>query len=372
VTVKYGDEKVICCHLQKGSIPAALQKVGAAVKAGQVIGLVGNTGNSSEPHTHIEAELNTSSSPLRPLPFHDSYALTESAFHPPDPAGAWSKLSGRGLSKEKVAVWPGPTPPAWYPPGWGEVTQFGVPQASYQTIFNRATSSGYRPVWFDGYEVNGQTFFNVIFHPLSDVPWLARHGMSATEYQTQFETATKNGFRLTNLTSYVSGGSVTYAAIFDKSSGPAWRAYHGISAQDHQKRFDELTKDGYVPVNVSITAAGNTLQFAAFYAQYDVGGFVHLGALTSDDYQKAWETNAAAGRQLAYLSAYQQSGGMRFSAIFQQKTPGTGGIVGRHNLTGTQLQTEYDKQLAANLLTRVLVGYEVNGIALFAAAWRKA
>ena len=127
-----------------------------------------------------------------------------------------------------------------------------------------------------------------------------------------------------------------------------------------------------MPVNVSITAAGGTLRFAAFYVQHDVGGFVHLGELTSADYQNAWETNAAVGRQLAYLSAYQKGGGMRFSAIFQQKTPGSGSTVGRHNLTGPQLQAEYDEELAAGRLTRVLVGYEVNGTAMFAAAWRKA
>ena len=342
------------------------------MKAGQVIGLVGNTGNATEPHTHIEAELNAPSSPLRPLPFHDAYAVSGNAFHPPDPHGPWSKLDGRGLSKEKVVVWPGPTAPAWYPPGWGEVTQFGVPEASYQTIFNRATSSGYRPVWFDGYEVKGHTFFNVIFRPPASVAWLARHGMSAAEYQTQFDTATKDGYRLTNLTTYVSGGSVTYAAIFDKSAGPAWRAYHGVNTPEHQKHFDEWTKAGYVPVNISITAVGGTPQFAAFYVQHDVGGFVHLGGLTAEEYQKAWDTNASAGRPLAYLGAYQQGGGMRFSAIFEQKPPGSGGTAGRHNLTGAQLQIEYDKQLGANLLTRVLVGYEVNGAALFAAAWRRA
>ena len=84
---------------------------------------------------------------------------------------------------------------------------------------------------------------------------------------------------------------------------------------------------GYVPVNVSITAVGGNLQIAAFYVQQDVGTFVHLGGLTSDEYQKAWDSNWAANRQLAYLSAYQQGGGMRFSAIFQQKLPGTGGTA---------------------------------------------
>src|SRR5207248_1162964 len=163
--------------------------------------------------------------------------------------------------------------------------------SSYQTIFDRAKSSGYRPVWLDGYEVQGKTYFNVTFHPQANVVWLARHGMSAAEYQAQFDSATKDGHRLTNLASYVSGDSVT---------------------------------------------------------------------------------NAAVGRQLAYLSAYQKGGGMRFSAIFQQKTPGSGSTVGRHNLTGPQLQAEYDEELAAGRLTRVLVGYEVNGTAMFAAAWRKA
>jgi hypothetical protein len=372
VTVLYGEEKVIYCHMQKGSIPAALKNAGAPVKAGQVLGLVGNTGNASAPHTHIEVELNASGSPLRPFPFHDVYIVSDNTIHPPDPAGPWTKLSGQGLSKEKVAVWPGPHAPAWYPPGWGEVSHFGVPEASYQTIFNRATSSGYRPVWLDGYEVKGKTFFNVIFHPQTNVAWLARHGLSAAEYQAQFDSATKDGFRLTNLTSYIHNGSVTYAAIFDKVGGPAWRAYHGIGKDEHQKRFDDWTKSGFVPVNVSITAAGGSLQIAAFYVQQDVGSFVHLGGLTSDEYQHAWDTNWAAKRQLAYLSAYQQGGGMRFSAIFQEKLPGTGGTVGRHNLTGPQLQAEYDAELAANRLTRVLVGYEVNGSAMFAAAWRKA
>jgi len=147
--------------------------------------------------------------------------------------------------------------------------------------------------------------------------------------------------------------------------------YHGINTQEHQQRFDEWTKAGYVPVNVSITVAGGTARFAAFYLQHDVGGFVHLGGLTPDEYQAAWDTNAAAGRQLAYLSAYQQSGGARFSAIFQQKTPGSGSTSGKHNLTGPQLQADYDRELAAGRLTRVLVGYEVNGTAMFAAAWRK-
>lgn len=371
VIVQHGDERITYCHMQKGSIPAALKAPGATVKAGDVLGLVGNTGNASEPHTHIEVEGAASTLPLRPFPFHDAYALEETAFHPPNPQGAWSKLTGRGLPHDKVAVWPAPTPPAWYPPGWGEVAQFGVPLASYQSVFDHAHSSGYRPVFVDGYEIGGHTFINVIFRPPTGDAWAARHGMTAFEYQEEFNARTKEGYRLTNLASYVSDGNVRYAAIFDKIGGPAWQAYHGLNMHDHQARFDQLTKEGYRPVNVSVTAAGGTALYAAFYEKRDVGSFVHLAGLTAAEYQQAWNDNTAAGRHAAYLGAYNTSGGPRFSAIFEQSSAGSGGVAGKHGLTGAQLQSEYDSHLGAGYLTRAIVGYEDGGSARFAALWRK-
>ena len=57
-------------HLQPGSIRV---KVGDKVKTGQVLGLVGNTGNSSEPHLHFQ--LMNANSPLgsEGLPYTLSY-----------------------------------------------------------------------------------------------------------------------------------------------------------------------------------------------------------------------------------------------------------------------------------------------------------
>lgn len=38
-----------------------------------------------------------------------------------------------------------------------------IRKADYQVEFNDIHAAGYRPVWIDGYDVNGSTFFNVIF-----------------------------------------------------------------------------------------------------------------------------------------------------------------------------------------------------------------
>jgi hypothetical protein len=96
----------------------------------------------------------------------------------------------------------------------------------------------------------------------------------------------------------------------------------------------------------------------------DTGSLVLESFLTPAAYQQAWNDNNAAGRQLAYLVAYNHSDGPRFSAIFQQKVAGTGGTVGHHGLTAAQMQTNYDQNLAVGLLTRVIAGYDQNGQAL--------
>ncbi len=58
VSIEHGPgEFAHYCHLQRGSVRV---KAGDGVKAGQVLGLAGNSGNSSEPHLHFHVQ----SSPL--------------------------------------------------------------------------------------------------------------------------------------------------------------------------------------------------------------------------------------------------------------------------------------------------------------------
>lgn len=53
VTLDTGTETVVLAHLRPGSVAVA---VGDRVRAGQLLGRVGNSGNSSEPHLHLHAE----------------------------------------------------------------------------------------------------------------------------------------------------------------------------------------------------------------------------------------------------------------------------------------------------------------------------
>jgi murein DD-endopeptidase MepM/ murein hydrolase activator NlpD len=370
--IKHGDVVVLYAHMQPGSLNPALAHVGATVKAGDQLGLAGNSGNSTNPHTHIHAQKTSSSGPLRMLEFRDMWVVPASKINPPDPAGPWVLVKDQGVPKDPVCIWTAASKPAWYPPGWGEIAYFGIQVADYQTLFDHVTSSGYRPVWFAGFQAGGKALVNVIFRPVDSVSWSARHGLSADQYQQEFDAQRKAGRRLLNVNNYIENGNILYAGIWVDTPTPGLQAYHGKSATEHQTLFDQFFKQGFMPINVSVVSQGGNRTYAAFYEKVDTGSLILKSFLTPAEYQQEWNDNNAAGRQLAYLVTYNHSDGPRFSAIFQQKVAGTGGTVGHHGLTAAQMQTNYDQNLGAGLLTRVIAGYEQNGQASYAAAWRKA
>lgn len=53
--------KILLAHMMKGSVQV---QAGDTVKAGQMIGKVGNSGNTTEPHLHIHAEINGQGVPI--------------------------------------------------------------------------------------------------------------------------------------------------------------------------------------------------------------------------------------------------------------------------------------------------------------------
>jgi len=370
--LQHGDQVVLYAHMQQGSLNQSLLASGAKVTRGQFLGLAGNAGNSTNPHTHIHAIKGSApeSGPLRPFPFRDTWMLASASLHPPDPSGPWTKATDQGLPAAPSLIWPAPTKPAWYPPGWAEITRSGIADASFQTEFTRVTDSGYRMVWVDGFQVNGQTFFNMIFRPVDGTVWQAEVGLSAAQFQTEFDKWNGAGYRLLHVEVYLRGTSVLYAGIWVKSPGLLWAAYHGRSAADHQNQFNTLTKAGYVPVVVSAVETSGGLVYAALYEQRDAGGFILSGALTFADYQTQTDANIKAGRNPASLNAISNGGSPLMLGLWEQKASSS--YVARHNQTAAQYQAEYTLRLQQGYLTRALSGCDNGGgTALYAAIWSK-
>jgi hypothetical protein len=121
-------------------MPAGLLKKGTPVSEGQLLGRVGNSGNTTNPHTHI-ASVHTSDPAvpkLRPLPFRDASVLERGKLSPPGAEGPWFQLQGHGISKDKVCIWPASTSPG-----------FPVPTVGISTQGDWTSSSFIRPGFLD-------------------------------------------------------------------------------------------------------------------------------------------------------------------------------------------------------------------------------
>lgn len=351
-------------HMRKGSSSgkAGLRK-DQFVKAGTYLGDEGDVGCAGGEHLHFEVGVPKASGGIAEvggfLTDNDGSkrnripricAIEDGRF-----------VTGRSYTARDV--------PGAVQPGSREYARHGVPARDYQCVFDQAAAAGYAPVWIDGFSADGEARYNVVFRPAGNVAWRAMHGLGATQYQQRFDDYVGQGFRPVHVESYRAGENVRYAAIFRKDGGPQTRAYHGLTAQQHQQRFDEWTAAGFRPRNIAVTASGGEPRYTALYEKADYGSWQAKSRLTSEQYQQAFAENDAQGRGPIYLNAYGLDGRIYFSAIFAAK-PG-GALKARHGLNAQQYQGDWQAATGAGFLTRAVTGYDVGGSARYAAIWRK-
>lgn len=250
-----------------------------------------------------------------------------------------------------------------------EYCRWNVSMADYQSVFDEATTTGYRLEWIDGFGHDGTVRFNVVFRPDDGEAWVSHHRMTAESYQKRFDQYADEGYSLVHVDSYGSRGRVRYAAIWRKT-GEAFSAYHGLSAAEHQQRFESLVSDGWHPTVISVVSGKKGTRFTARYTRRSLGRFVARSSLTPAAYQTAFEKNADAGRHLVYLNSYVHRGGPRFTAIWAEKPP-VSGFRAKHGLRRRQYRNAYWDAIGDGLQTRAVTGYSAGDSVRFAAYWTR-
>jgi hypothetical protein len=273
---------------------------------------------------------------------------------------SWFAVSGGLTSAESRAA---PAASA------AEVVRTSVPHDLYPVEIARFTKAGYRPVWVDGFRAARKTWFNIVFRrDDGKTAWVARNDLTRAQYQAQFDAWRKAGYRPLGLESYPTPDGIRYAAIFVKSPGPPWLAYHGLGEADHQSRFDQLTREGWRPVIISVAPSGGARYYTALYEKKDVGSFVSQQALDANHYEAEMNQQTAAGRKLVYLNAYNDSAGARFTAIWYSKAVKP---YARHGITARDYSAVSNAQRAKGLLTRAVTGYTEGSSVRYAGFWSK-
>lgn len=379
--IRHGNLVASYCHFQKGSLNDDFMEIGKQVKAGDFLGKCGNSGNSTGPHLHLDLKTYTSDDKpqggvFRPLLFNNGFAIGQAEYAVPYSNVNWSSLDTLGIPglKSKASyVHPSDVHPyCAYPTNWGEVCRFGVKESDYQKVFDKIWTCGYYPIWVDGYDVGGTTFFNVIFRQSKNVQWVARHGMDGTGFQKEFDIWEKAKYRLINVNSYLSNGKTRYAGVWVKDNKTAWFAYHGKTLAWHESKFEEHWKKGYVPTNVSSVHTGGKTYVTALWEKKNTGGFYLRPQMDLQDFKDAFKQYTDKEKfKLVYLDAYEKNGKPMLNGIWYKNAPNYNSWYEKHHLSASQFQTEYDSMLDNGYLTRCIAGYSSGGKARFEGIWSK-
>ncbi len=232
-----------------------------------------------------------------------------------------------------AAIWSKQNAGAW-------VARHGLSADAYQSEFNKYAAEGYRLASVDGYEVGGQARYAAIWRKTNGPAWVARHGLSSADYQAAFDKNAADGYRLTWVNGYTVQGQAQYAAIWEKSGGPAWVARHGLNPAQYQSAFDEYTKQGYRLELVSGYAVGNEARYAAIWRKTNGAAWVARHGLSGDEYQAAFDTYNTQGYHLTHVSGYKVGGKTHYAAIWDKGNSSE--WVARHGMNSSAYQQEFD------------------------------
>ncbi|MBT9312835.1 hypothetical protein [Leptothoe kymatousa] len=239
------------------------------------------------------------------------------------------------------------TPTAKYAAIWRKtnrqvpwVAHHGMTSSQYQAKFDQYVADGYRLVDVSGYSVGDQARYAAIWVKRSGPAWVARHGMTSSQYQARFNQYVADGYRLVDVSGYSVGNQTRYAAIWEKRSGPAWVARHGMTSSQYQARFDQYVADGYRLVHVSGYRVGNQARYAAIWEKRSGPAWVARHGMSSSQYQAKFDELTADGYRLAHVSGYRVNGRDRYAAIWEKRSGSA--WVARHGMSSSGYQSAFN------------------------------
>src|SRR5262245_39893319 len=93
----------------------------------------------------------------------------------------------------------------------------GMSSKGYQAWVEEVEKKNYRPRHVSAPSINGKALFSAVAGPNPErLPWLARHDLSARDYQRLFGGKETAGHRLVSACAYLDGREVRYLGVWVK------------------------------------------------------------------------------------------------------------------------------------------------------------
>jgi len=156
---------------------------GVRITKGQVLGLVGNSGNSTGPHLHVHMQTSNTAVAMK---FDHGQYTPFSANNTASQNGPWTLLKGSALPNQKVLV--------WAPHSVGYWTVNNIPDEAMQGWFNHFADAGEMIDTFPC--TDGGQIYNTTWIPAKG-SWYAYFGMSSAEFAQKSNDLAFKGYTRT-------------------------------------------------------------------------------------------------------------------------------------------------------------------------------
>jgi Beta-lactamase/Bacterial tandem repeat domain 1 len=186
----------------------------------------------------------------------------------------------------------------------------GISVSDFQNANNDAFANRQILGYFDEYGTPNDRLYCGVWHTDPGVDKSTLYtALSASEYQTVFNSETTKPYWRPTVLSV--SDDITYAAVFtDTSVGTSWYARHGLTASDLQTEANSQQSQGRYIINIAAGGAGSNARYAALWASQDVPS------------SRTWRTDGgapvgfndntgAANEAETLLQSFMQSAGVR-------------------------------------------------------------
>lgn len=247
------------------------------------------------------------------------------------------------------------------------IARHGLTAAQYQQAFNDYGKQGYYPKMVTGYSLNNQANYAALWQKTSLPVSEFRNGLTSAEYQTTFNDMQKNGYRLV----YVQGFSVNNTAYFNaswqKTAGPAYEARNNLTAAQYQQMYDQYTPKGYRPLVISAYTVNGTPYFAGIWVLQGGVAWQAKHNMTAQQYQEAFNQFVAQGYKLTCVTGYTNGGQANYAAVWEKVSSPM--WYARNGIPLSFYQYTFDNFYYQGYTPEFLTGYNVNNDVEFAGIW---
>ena len=247
------------------------------------------------------------------------------------------------------------------------IAKHGLTAAQYQQSFNDYKAQGYYPKMVTGYSLNNQANYAALWQKTTPPATEYRNGLTADQYQTTFTTLQQQGYRLTYVQGFCVGNTAYFNGIWQKVASPAWIARHNLTAAQYQQIYDTYTTQGYRPTIISAYTVNGTPYFAGIWEKSTGAAWVAKHNMTAQQYQDLFTQYTGQGYKLTCVAGYTNGGQAAYAAVWQKVSSPM--WYARNGVPLGFYQYVFDNFYYQGYTPEFLTGYNVNNDVQFAGVW---